>query len=67
MVMSSSAVETSQSAASHGTFFSKLAMKTTSVLPTPSFPKFKTKIRTPTVPPRRSRRLASVGVEFSIN
>jgi len=66
MVISSSAVETSRSVATHGTFFNKLAVKTTSVLPTPSFPKFKKKIRTPAVPPRRSRCLSGVGVEFSI-
>jgi len=66
MVMSSSAVETSRSVATHGTFFNKLAVKTSSVLPTPSFPKFKKKIRTPAVPPRRSRCLSGVGVEFSI-
>ena len=66
MVISSSAVETSRSVATHGTFFNKLAVKTTSVLPTPSFPKFKKKIRTPVTAPRRSRCLSGVGVEFSI-
>lgn len=59
--------EISSPPATRSAFFDKITTKTASVLPTPSFPRSKLQARTPSAPPWRSRRLAGVGVEFSVN
>lgn len=57
---------TSLPPATRAAFFDKITTKTASVLPTPIFPRSKLQGRTPSAPPRRSRRLAGIDAEFSV-